>query len=344
MALLVFLGEDDFRKREALLELKARVGPPEFADPNISILDGDHIAFDELVQMASSVPFLSSERLIIISGLLDRFEAKRVHGRKGRARRGATSELGQWTRFHSYLQVDFPPTTTIVLVDGIISPSNPLLASVQEFAEVRHFRPLSREQVQEWIRARVMLGGDAISPNAVVLLQQLLGNDLWNVSQELEKLMLYTQGSRRVEVDDVRLLVYAERATNVFRFVDAVFDRKFGVAMESLHGLLDDGATASYLLGMLGRQVRLLFQAQEALSQGLTQEQVGSRVGLTSEFPLRLLIDQAKRQDPSGLLDFHQALLEADLALKRGIMTEATALELVVGHLSGIGTRIPLDH
>jgi DNA polymerase-3 subunit delta len=249
--------------------------------------------------------------------------------------------LGQWSQFHSYLQVDLPPTTTIVLIDGIIGPNNPLLTSFEGFAEVREFRPLSRDQVQAWIRARVMLGGDAISPNAVVLLQQLLGNDLWNVSHELEKLTLYTQGSRRVEVDDVRLLVYAERATNVFRFVDAVFGRKYTVAMESLRGLLEDGATASYLLGMLGRQVRLLFQAQEALSEGLTQEQVGTRVGLTSEFPLRLLIDQARGRDPGELLAFHGALLEADLALKRGVMAEATALELVVGQLSGIGTRNP---
>lgn len=340
MGLLVFLGEDDFTKREALLELKARVGPPEFAASNISDLDGSHISFDELVQMASSVPFLSSERLIVISGLLQRFETKGVRG-KSRSRRGVASDLGPWAQFQPYVQVDLPPTTTIVLVDGIIGPKNLLLASVQEIVEVRHFRPLSREQVQDWIRARVLLGGDVISPNAVVLLQQLLGNDLWNISHELEKLTLYTQGSRRVEVDDIRLLVHAERATNVFRFVDAVFGRKYGVAMESLQGLLEDGATASYLLGMLGRQVRLLIQAQEALSEGLTQEQVGTRVGLTSEFPLRLLIDQARGQDPGELLTCHGALLEADLALKRGIMTEATALELAVGQLSGIGTRIP---
>ena len=128
MALLVFLGEDDFRKREALLELKARVGPPEFAAPNISDLDGSHVSFDELVQMASSVPFLSSERLIIISGLLERFETKGIR-RKGRSRRGAASDLGQWSQFHSYLQVDLPPTTTIVLIDGIIGPNNPLLTS-----------------------------------------------------------------------------------------------------------------------------------------------------------------------------------------------------------------------
>ena len=334
MPVLLFLGKDDFTKGEALAELRARVGPPEVAVTNVSTLEGAQVTLEELVQVCSAVPFLAAERLIVVTGLLARFEPRDARRRGGRGRRPRTGDLGPWAQLCSYLEQGFPPTTTLVLVDGAVGAENPLLVELQPVAQVRRFTPLSREEVQRWIRTRMQEREQAISPAAVALLEELLANDLWSLSQELQKLALYTQGSRAIEVEDVRLLVWAERETTVFRFVDAALEGRPSAAMASLQSLLQEGATAGYLLGMLGRQVRLLLQAQEALAEGLTQEEVGRRVGLRPGFPLRRVVEQARRHSLERLYAFHHALLEADLAIKRGVMEEATALELLTGQLS----------
>jgi len=331
MPAFLYLGVDDFSRGEALAHLREQVGPPEAAVGNVSTLEGARFTLEELIQVCSAVPFLALQRLVVVSGLLARFEPR--EGRRGsaRGRRAREGELGPWAGLRPYVEQGLPPSTTLVMVEGFAGPANALLQDLQGVAEVRRFDPLPPDRVQAWIRERLRGRGQAIAPPAVALLAERVGGDLWALSQEMEKLSLFTQGRRPIGVEDVRLLVWAEQEFTVFQFVDGVVERRFPVAIASLQTLLRDGASASYLLVMLGRQVRMLLEAQEALAEGLSPEEVGPRVGLRPGFPLRKLLQQARQRSGEEMRALHQALLETDLAIKQGVLEEATALELLVG-------------
>ena len=47
---------------------------------------------------------------------------------------------------------------------------------------------------------------------------------------------------------------------------------------------------------------------------------MGSRLGVSSQFVLRKIIDQARRQSWQEIKASYRRLLEADLAVKRGVM------------------------
>ena len=178
MPVFLYLGEDDFSKREALQELQAGMGAPEMADSNVSALEGARLTLEELVQVCSAVPFLAEGRLVVVTGLLARFEPREARRGSGRGRRPRDSELGAWAGLRPYLERDFPSTTTLVLMDGVLGGENSLVQELGSVAQVRRFAPLPPAGVREWVRERAQRLGQGITPEATALLADALGSDL----------------------------------------------------------------------------------------------------------------------------------------------------------------------
>ena len=155
-----------------------------------------------------------------------------------------------------------------------------------------------------------------------------MGSDLWTLDQEIEKLSLFASG-RSIEESDVQEMVNQVREANIFAAVDALIEGRAGAALGLLHQLLEDGRDVSYIIAMTERQLRLLALARDYLDRGTPQRELGSRLGVSSQFVLRKTIEQAQRVTRQEIADQYRKLLEADLAIKRGILEPALALEVL---------------
>ena len=89
-------GDDDFTIRETLAGLKESVGTPEVRDVNIVTL-GANVSLDEFTANASTVPFLADKRLVLVEGLLGKFE-RGGGGRRSSAGANGKKELSEWER------------------------------------------------------------------------------------------------------------------------------------------------------------------------------------------------------------------------------------------------------
>ncbi|MCJ7831145.1 MAG: DNA polymerase III subunit delta, partial [Dehalococcoidia bacterium] len=72
--LYIYHGEDEFSLREELAALKAGLDSDGMLASNTSQLDGGRLQPAELLAPCSTIPFLGSHRLVIVEGLLGRFE------------------------------------------------------------------------------------------------------------------------------------------------------------------------------------------------------------------------------------------------------------------------------
>ena len=169
--------------------------------------------------------------------------------------------------------------------------------------------------------------------DAVARIGWLAGSDLRLLDQEIRKLSLFA-GDRAVTSADVDTMVPEAREASIFAAVDAVLERRPAVAMKLLHSLLSGGSSVQYILSMLARQVRLLILTVELRQQGLPQEELGKRVGLTNRFALDKTMRQSASFGIGHLANIHRRLLAADLAIKQGEMDERLAVEILVGELS----------
>ncbi|GAI26699.1 unnamed protein product, partial [marine sediment metagenome] len=74
--LYILLGEDDFSRRKSLEEIKRGIGDQSLLAANTITFDGQQITLDQLRTTCETVPFLAERRLVIVEGLLGRFEPK----------------------------------------------------------------------------------------------------------------------------------------------------------------------------------------------------------------------------------------------------------------------------
>jgi len=329
--LYVLLGEDDFSRRQALEEIKRGLGD-QALPANITVLDGRQVSLAQLRSVGETVPFLAEKRLVVVEGLLARFEPGGRSGR-GRKARPPTNRENEYKLLADCLG-SLPESTIVVLVDGKITSQNPLYGALSGKAKVRRFPPLRGDKLRQWIEKQVKREGGTISPQAVSLLAGLVGSNLWVMASEITKLALLTSG-RRIEEEDVRRLVSSAQEANVFAMVDAILASRPGVSERLLEQLLREGAAPTYLLFMLSRQVRLIVRAKELRSRGESEAGIQSRLGLSSEFAWRRTLEQAQRFPLSRVKEMYRKLLEADLAIKTGRYEGELALNMLVAELCG---------
>jgi len=326
----IFHGEDEFSRSEELARLRAKLaeGDRAMADLNTTVLDGNKVTMGELRHACDAIPFLSERRLVIVHGLLSRL---------GGGRKGGSSQDAYLKELAAYLP-QLPPTTRLIFVEErTLPPSHPILKVAKEERKrrkgfVREFNLPREDALPRWIRQRVEEQGGRVSSEAVALLAALVGNDLRQLDQEIEKLLLYADG-RQITSRDVRLLVGRARETSIFDLVDQVSRRRTDVALRLLHRLLDEGESPLYLLAMLARQIRILIQIAELQEQGMNRREIAARLNL-HPFVVKKGLNQARNFSMAQLEAAHERLVETDWAIKTGEMEDVLALEMLIVNLT----------
>jgi DNA polymerase-3 subunit delta len=328
--LYILQGEDDFSLNRALGEIKKGLGDPSMLATNTTLLNGQNVTPGELRMVVETAPFLAEKRLVIVQGLLGRFESQNKTPRRSKKSPPSNGRENDAKSFAAAM-ADLPESTVLVLTDGRIKNANPLLKIISG-AKVMSFPLLRGDVLRQWINKEAAVQGADMSPPALDLLARLVGGNLWIMSSEINKLALFALG-RRIEVEDIKAVVSSAQEANVFAMVDAIMEYKAGVAENLLEQLLQHGASPAYLLVMLSRQLRLVVRAKELRRQRKPDAEIQSRLGLKSEFPFRKTLEQAQRYPLERLKLVYKRLLEADLSIKTGRYDGGLALNLLIADL-----------
>ncbi len=328
----VYHGDDDFSKDEAVARVRMSLGIPEIRDANTTELEGK-FKLAEVMAVAMAMPFLADKRAVIVRDLLTRVEANNK------------SVGDEWDGLASHLK-GVPSSTELIFVESKVERDDERdkkradlrkggrgLRVVGQGTEVREFRELKGEDLNRWVRDRVANYGGDIQPDAVARLVLLVGGNLRLLDQEIRKLTVHSFG-REVRRADVDLLVSAASEESIFDAVDEVLERRPGAAMKRMYALLDEGRSSSEILTMLARQVRVVLLARELRGSGVSQDEIGKRIGITHPYALEKTLRQAQRFDFDYLASVHRRLLNADIAIKVGESSERLAVEMLVADLT----------
>ena len=324
---------DGFLAPRRLAQLEAEQAPEGVLDANRHRLQGSRANPAEVLSIVNAIPFMDDHRVIVMEGLLGTAESSTGRQRSGRRAASADSPaVNEWRALADGIP-NMPESTVLTFIDGPLSGNNPLLRLLRPVCQVEELSAPRGEALARWTKEAAEAKGAAISPSAIRSLTDLVGNDLWTLEQELEKLSLYVSGrvSREIAEADVQSMVSQVREASIFVAVDAMIDGRPTVALRLLHQLKEDGREAPYIIGMVERQLRLLALARDAIDQGVAAGEIGGRLGVSSDFVVRKTLEQARRHPLPDIVWRYNRLLEADLAIKQGQLEPELALELLVG-------------
>ncbi len=318
----VFHGDDGFTISEAVRRARVSVGPEDVRDPNTTLLEGNSFKPFDIIAAASTLPFLADRRLVLVYGLLESMDGR------------GNSRGSEWDELPKML-ADLPGSSEIVFVESTTLRANARgVKAAGPGAEVREFRSPRGPALEAWARDRFTRYDSAATLDAVARLVWLAGGNLRLLDSEIGKLALYA-GEREITQSDVDEMVGEAREASIFAAVDAVLERRPGVAMRLMYSLLEGGSSVGSIISMLARQVRLVLLAGTLRAADVQQSEIGSRIGLNNRYALEKTLRQASRFGKSYLALTHRRLLDADMDIKTGKIGERLALEILVGRLSG---------
>lgn len=354
MVYLLF-GDEDYLIHEELERIRAGLGPQDMVGLNTTHLPGAGLSFPELQANCDTVPFLAPARLVIVEGLMARFAQSRTAGRSSRAARATRTQAprdgdtpsteaaparrasarpeleGGWDQLGDYCR-QMPETTHLVFLEGTLNRTNALLAMLSPVSQVREQRKLRGAALEQWVRDRAASHQAKMTPAALKRLIGLVGDNLWVLSSELEKLSLYAEG-RPIEATHVEDLVSSARESTIFTVIDAVAERRLPGAQQALHHLLRDGMAPPYVLFRLAGQFRSLLLAKALIARGVTGAALMGRLGITAKFPFDKTVEQSRGYTVATLTAILEHLLETDVAIKTGRLDPEMALELLAADL-----------
>jgi DNA polymerase-3 subunit delta len=257
----LFLGPELYQLGACRRALVEKVLSSEDRDNGLSRHDMEETSLAAVLDDARSLSLFAPNRVVWVSGA----EAALPRGRAASdAENAAAAELADYLKH---------PTPGCVLVFEVSrydfeGDDRAKMERVQKFyssiPEVVELRPYTLESARRLAQDLAQEAGLQIGLSEIGLLVESLAADAGRIASEIEKLRLYTGGSRKVTSDDILRLVPNAQASTIFALVGALGrgDRKR--SLDSLDTLLREGEYLPLALTFLATQFRLALAARES--------------------------------------------------------------------------------
>lgn len=150
--------------------------------------------------------------------------------------------------------------TTLVFVAGTVDKRSRMYKLLQRQATVVECGAIADQgDAERWVRTRIAAGGAEIDPAAARLLVQRAGLDVRRLRGEVDRLLLYALGQKRIGVEDARAIAGPASLLDDWALTNAIETGQAGEALRQLALTLDAGTPPEKILGQLGWVVRAKF-------------------------------------------------------------------------------------
>ena len=295
----LFYGPGEFRIEKVLKEVRETLIPESARDFNLQVFYGGETTTPaDITDAASSLPFLSSNRLIIV---------RRTENIPG-------SALDSLIPY-----IENPvESTCLIFLSSKTDFRKEFYKKIRASGGAVHFKPLYDRQVLPWIKRFAAELGLNITEKGCGYLQAIVGNRLRDLHTEMEKLYL-RHGSQMVGEMEIRELAIHSRIYTIFELMDEISLRRHANSLLVLNRYLEEeGKEAVFgIIGMLNRQIRLIIQAKSIADKGGRSPEVAKKLQI-QPFLVNKVLQQAQSWRMDDLERALHLLYRADRHLKSG--------------------------
>lgn len=322
----LFYGEELLLMEERVRRIADLVSPAG-EDWNRESCQGGDIDPAELVMNAQSGGFMGMRRLMVVRNIN---WLKRGKKAKDEAEdKDEESAALNMEPLIAYAADPNPDTVLILMVNGNVPANSRLLKAVNKGGRAVYF-PLYRWNDREkWLDKYLREAGKKPARGVVSYVAQMSGEGLLALKSEADKLLLYTQNSPEIIMDDVRAIISRSSLSGVFELSDLLAEKRGQEAVEILRRLCLQGEAPEKLLAMLGTQYHNTLAVKDMMEHGFTSREAASRLGM-SPFVVSKCLQLAKHYSKRQIGKALELLLNANIAQRRGEGDMKELLELAI--------------
>ncbi len=341
----VFIGDESFfrdRCRRALIE---HLVPPELRELGLYEFDLAETDVFGILNRARTPSLMAPFQVFFVRGV------KNLYGRG--------SHEDEFAAIEEYVKNPNPDAVLIFVADHISIPADPrrmeltdkdrferIRETLGEYCGIVELARVDEGEGMRWAVDAAAARSVKIEQDAARELVDAMGADMSRVSNELEKLILYVGGKRRISLADVETMVLAAKQRSLYELTDAISAKDRTRSLAVLEAILSTGEGEDaaighlYMLAKTFRQMLIILERNvrdsRAIWQALWQ---GFRI---PPFAAEDVIRQARRyKSRREITRALRLIAKADLALRSNPPSKRLVLEQLVMELAAEPKVLP---
>ena len=301
-------GEEPFLVERAVRSIMEKAVDPAMKDFNLNIYYGNDCKGSEILDTAQTLPMFSDRRLVIV---------KRSESLPSATQEGLLPYLAN-------------PCKETCLVFSASKPDmrRKFFLELKKHPGTLEFRKMFDNRLAQFIISEAKSHSRKIDPAGAELLAFMVGNNLSELSSQVEKAVIYAGARSMITVDDVREIVSHTKAFTAFELARYMGEKKLSLAIATLESMLQNGEEAPMVLGALSSHFRRIWRIRELLDKGVSAADIGKQLKIHNFF-LNDQINQARQYTTEELERLFCSLYRGDQAVKTGSLS-ATVLHSIV--------------
>jgi len=290
-------GEEQFLVDRAVAMLLERAIDPSLKDFNFNVYYGNESKGVDIVDAAQTLPMFAVRRAVLV---------KRAEQLKAEALDAMLPYIKN------------PSSGTCLLLTGTkIDQRKKFFLEFKKHGVLVEYKRFYDNKLSGFIQGEAVAQGKPIETAAAELLAALTGNNLQELSSQIEKLAVYAGTKPRITVDDVRVMASSSKAFTAFELAKFLGLRDVTNSIRSLDALFLHGEDAPMIIGALTSHFRKLWRVRELLDKKMPQADIGRELNINAFF-LGDIVAQSRNFSRRELKRIFDEFYRCDVASKTG--------------------------
>jgi DNA polymerase-3 subunit delta len=300
-------GEESYLRKAYRNKLKDALSNPN-DHMNVTYYEGKETNPLEVIDLAETMPFLASHRLIMIenSGFF----------------KNSCEQLADYL-------TDAAESTYFIFIEVEVDKRSKMFKTVKNLGRAVEMVKQDEQKLKIWAAGIIKRSGKNVRENTLNLLLSRTGTDMENLVQELEKLICYAHDREIIVDEDVEAICTTKVSNQIFDMVNCIAEKRQKRALELYYDLLSLKEPPMRILFLIVRQFNLLMQVKDLLQKTSDAKKIGEKTGLYG-FIVSKYITQSKRFRMAELRQVLTDCIEAEEAVKTGKMNDVMSVELLI--------------
>jgi len=236
-----FYGEELFLSHQFIDELRDKLISPDSPDYNINKFNLEDRSWREVLDSARTIPLLFSSKQIIVVEV-------------PKEKQGIISPLDK-KLLEDYFSSPPSHTILIIILSGKVRRKVPLFKLFSSFPSsivfTKELKPLKGKALYFWIDKRLGDKKKTASLEAKRRLVGLIGNNLYLVNNEIEKIITFVDEKKVIEEDDVNQVSGFEKSFLEWEIKDSMETGDCDRLIIMLDRFLKEGTKPGYIISIM---------------------------------------------------------------------------------------------
>ncbi len=307
----VFYGSQDYLKKR-YTEALTGVLVPAGDTMNFASFYGKKTDLKEVIALCDTMPFLSEHRVILLenTGLFS----------------AACEELAEYIP-------NISDTSVLIFSEEKVDARLKQTKAAKAKGSVVEFTDLSEADLRKWIMQRLSKEHRQITSNALDMFVERCGSDLWQVSNELEKVISYTFGKDGIRKEDVDAVCPPPAEDKIFYMISAIFDNDTETALRYYKDLLTLRTEPVSILSLIREQFRLIYHAGQMSKENVSLKDMADVMKLR-DTRVKMALPVARKSSKIRLTEGIDACALTEQRIKSGLIDARVGVETLIIELS----------